>query len=227
VAALADSRRRVFDLQNEALLGYGIATDAVFIGDSITDMWALDVFFKGATGFVVNRGIAGDRTPFARRRFAADVLQLRPRLVVVLIGINNTWDLDIWWDATQARTSAVIEEEIVGDNATMIKAAKDAAIPMALCSILPTNIPFNGNSATRNRLVVAANERLRDVARQEGVVYVDYHRLLAEQDGLTMQPDVSDDGLHPHMVGYEIMANELLAALDSAGIRTIDRRSHA
>jgi lysophospholipase L1-like esterase len=227
VTANADTRRRVFDLQNEALLGYGVAVDAVFIGDSITDMWALDVFFKGTNGFVINRGIAGDRTQFTRRRIAADVLQLHPRLVVLLIGINNTWDLDVWWDATLARTPETIENEIIADSITIIKAAKEAAVPLALCSILPTNIPFNGNSAIRNKLVVAANARLREVASQEGAVFVDYHRLLAEKDGLTMQVGVSDDGLHPHMVGYEIMANELLTALDAVGVRAIERRRHA
>src|SRR5918911_1823821 len=100
----ADARRGAFDSHNEALLARDVPIAAVFIGDSITDMWALDVFFQSVSGFIVNRGIGGDRTPYVRRRFAADVLQLRPRLVVIMIGVNNTWDLDIWWDARQRRT---------------------------------------------------------------------------------------------------------------------------
>jgi hypothetical protein len=178
LAAAADSRRGVFDAHNEALLARAAPIDAVFIGDSITDMWALDVFFRGASGgYVVNRGIGGDRTPFVRRRFAADVLQLRPRLTVIKIGVNNTWDLDIWWDLSLVRTPEEIEDEIVSDVTAMVTAARADGIAVALCGILPTDIPFNGNTAARNWLIARANERLRDVARGEGMIYVDYHSL--------------------------------------------------
>jgi len=224
VAAAADSRRGVFDLHNEALLARDIPVDAVFIGDSITDMWALDAYVRGAAGgFVVNRGIGGDRTPFARRRFAADVLQLRPKLVVIKIGINNTWDLDEW-DPSLARTPEEIEEEIVTDVTAMVAAARADGITVALCSILPTNIPVNGNTATRNQLIARVNRRLREAARDAGATYVDYHSHLVADDGLTLRPALADDGLHPHTGGYDIMADVLLDTLNNAGIDTIQRR---
>lgn len=224
VAAAADSRRGVFDLHNEALLARAIPIDAVFIGDSITDMWALDAYFRGASGgFVVNRGIGGDRTPFVRRRFAADVLQLRPKLVVIKIGVNNTWDLDEW-DPSLARTPEDIEEEIVTDVTAMVSAARVNGLTVALCSVLPTNMPVNGNMATRNRLIARVNRRLREVARDAGATYVDYHSHLVADDGLTLRPELADDGLHPHTGGYDIMAGVLLDTLDKAGIDTIERR---
>jgi lysophospholipase L1-like esterase len=221
VTVHADSRRRVFDSQNEALLTYGAPIDAVFIGDSITDMWALEMYFRGRYGWIVNRGVAGDRTPFVRRRFEADVVQLRPRLAVVLIGINNTWDLDIWWDETRARTPEAIEEEIVADSTTMVRMARDAGIALALGSILPTAIAFNGNTAVRNNLVASVNRRLAQVAQEGGAVYVDYHRRLVAQDGFSLRPELADDGLHPHVRGYEIMAATLLDALAAANIEVI------
>jgi lysophospholipase L1-like esterase len=221
VVANADSRRRVFDSQNEALLTYKAPVDAVFIGDSITDMWALEMHFRGRSGIIVNRGIGGDRTPFLRRRFEADVVQLQPRLVVILIGINNTWDLDIWWDQSQARTPEAIEEEIVADSATMVRMATSAGIATALCSVLPTSISFNGNTAMRNTLVVRTNRRLERVAQDGGAIYVDYHRQLVAPDGLSLRPELADDGLHPHVLGYEIMTTTLLDALAAAGIGVI------
>ena len=68
LAVAADSRRGVFDYHNEALLARVVPIAAVFIGDSITDMWALDAFFQSTSGFLVNRGIGGDRSPYVRRR---------------------------------------------------------------------------------------------------------------------------------------------------------------
>jgi lysophospholipase L1-like esterase len=197
-----------------------VPVDAVFIGDSITEMWALDVYFQGASGFLVNRGIGGDRTPFVRRRFEADVLQLRPKLVVIKIGVNNTWDLDIW-DPLQRRAPDVVEEEIVSDISAIVSAARSADITVALCSILPTDVPFNGATGMRNALIDRANKSLRAIAQREGAIYVDYHRDLVAEDGLTLRPGLADDGLHPHVIGYQIMARVLLDTLGGAGVVVI------
>jgi lysophospholipase L1-like esterase len=226
VEVAADSRRDVFDYHNEALLARRVPIDAVFIGDSITDMWALDAFFEGTSGSIVNRGIGGDRTPYVRRRFAADVLQLHPRLVVVKIGVNNTWDLDEWVDDTR-RSPGEIEEGIVRDIAAMVTAARVNGIAVALCSILPTDVPFNGNTAVRNGIIVRANKRLRGLAAEQGATYVDYHSHLVGADGLTLRPGLADDGLHPHLMGYEIMARVLLETLAEAGIGVLKPRRRA
>jgi lysophospholipase L1-like esterase len=223
--AAADTRRGVFDAHNEALLAGGVPIDAVFIGDSITDMWALDAFFAGASGLIVNRGIGGDRTPFVRRRFDADVLQLHPRLVVIKIGVNNTWDLDTPWDPSVYRSPEEIEEEIVADVEAMVASAREREIVVALGSILPTDSPFEGTTGIRNELISRANTRLRGVAARHAAIYVDYHSHLAAEDGITLRPGLADDGLHPHVVGYAIMANVLLETLTAAGITLMKPRS--
>lgn len=225
VQAAADTRRGIFDMHNEAILASGLPVDTVFMGDSITEMWALDTFFQRTDGrLLVNRGIGGDRTPYGRRRFEADVLQLRPRLVVQKLGVNNIWDLDIWWDASQRREPADVEDEIVADNAAMVADARAHGIAMALCSILPTNIPFNGNTAIRNAIIARANRRLQDAAAHHGAVFVDYHSHLVGEDGLTLRDGLADDGLHPHVLGYRIMAQVLVDTLAAAGIDALKLR---
>ena len=66
--------------------------------------------------------------------------------------------------------------------------------------------------------------RLRTVAGRHGAVYVDYHRHLAADDGLTLRCGLADDGLHPHVVGYDIMAGVLLDTLADAGIDILAAR---
>ena len=85
-------------------------------------------------------------------------------------------------------------------------------------------MPFNGNTAVCNALIAHANARLRTVAGRYGTIYVDYHRNLAAADGLTLRPGLADDGLHPHVVGYEIMAGVLLDTLTAAGIDVLAAR---
>jgi lysophospholipase L1-like esterase len=223
IKAAADSRRGVFDMHNEALLAERLPVGVVFLGDSITDMWALDAFFRSPYGMVINRGIGGDRTEFARRRFDADVLQLQPRLLVMMIGINNCWDMNEW-DPTRRRTAAEVETQVVEDTAAMLAMARAARLPVALCSILPTDMPFDRIAAERNACVQRMNVRLRELAAQHDAPYVDYHSKLVAPDGLTLRDGLADDGLHPHTIGYRIMAETLVTALTGAGIDSLARR---
>lgn len=221
----ADNRRGVFDLQNESVLASGVPIDAVFIGDSITDGWALDAFFQGTGGLLINRGIGGDRTAFLRRRFEADVLQLRPEIVVLLHGINNTWDLDTWWDAQLRRTPEEIASEIVADTSAILEIARQQHLPVALCSMLPTDILYNANTPVRNRLVATVNAQMHNLVTGPNEVFVDYHTHFVSPDGVTLAPGWADDGLHPHVVGYRKMAAILLEHLEQAGLSILMPRA--
>ncbi|GAC1431828.1 MAG: SGNH/GDSL hydrolase family protein [Ktedonobacteraceae bacterium] len=221
----ADARRSVFDAHNESLVAKQSPVDAVFIGDSITDMWAIDAYFQGTHGVLVNRGIEGDITTVVRRRFAADVIQLRPRLVVIEIGVNNLWSLDIPLDTSHSQTQQEIEAEIITDISAMVKDALTHSIQVALSSLAPTNIPFDGNITMRNKIIQQVNERLKHIAHElQNVVFVDYHSHLVAEDGLTLRDGLADDGLHPHVIGYEIMANVLLNTLKEANVSILQTR---
>jgi len=209
----ADVRRGTFDGQNEQLLLEDVPVCAVFAGDSITESWALEAYLLGAEGVVINRGISGDSTQYLRRRFAADVLQLSPKLLVLKIGINNTWDLDQWAFPQWLKTPQDIEERIVADIADMIERATAQGIMVALGSLLPTDIPSLASNSIRNRLVRDVNTQLEALATQVEVVYVDYHGQMVQSDGVTLSPGLADDGLHPNALGYRIMIQTLLTTL--------------
>ena len=59
----------------------------VFFGDSITDLWHLDEYFPGKP--YINRGIGGQTTPQMLIRFRQDVIDLQPKVVVILAGTND------------------------------------------------------------------------------------------------------------------------------------------
>ena len=59
----------------------------VFFGDSITDIWHLDEYFPGKP--YVNRGIGGQTTPQMLVRFRQDVINLQPKVVIILAGTND------------------------------------------------------------------------------------------------------------------------------------------
>src|SRR6476661_6971058 len=61
----------------------------VFIGNSITEGWVKEDpdFFKGKS--YIGRGISGQTTPQMLVRFRQDVIELKPRVVVILAGTND------------------------------------------------------------------------------------------------------------------------------------------
>src|SRR6202008_5331 len=62
----------------------------VFMGDSITDGWDSPNnggFFPGQP--YINRGISGQTTPQMLIRFRRDVIELNPRVVLILAGTND------------------------------------------------------------------------------------------------------------------------------------------
>ncbi|MFD1677594.1 GDSL-type esterase/lipase family protein [Alicyclobacillus fodiniaquatilis] len=215
--AAADSRRGEFDIGNEIILSHGIPVDFVFIGDSITHMWDVYAYFGRSGQFVVNRGIGGDISEHVSKRFAADVVQLKPKHVVIKIGINNFWALDGWTAADRRQPKDIIPG-VVKDITAMVKEANANQITPIVCSILPTNIPASAGDVVRNEAVRATNAQLAEMAKREGAIYVDYHSHMTTEDGSRLRAELADDGLHPHVLGYDIMADVLRTELNKHGI---------
>ncbi|WP_235848381.1 GDSL-type esterase/lipase family protein [Litchfieldia alkalitelluris] len=200
------------------LIRHEAPVDFVFIGDSITDMWDIETYFGGNNRRLVNRGIGGDMTPFVRRRFAADVVQLKPTYAVIKIGINNTWALDEWQPQNR-KPAKQIHDEILNDIKDMVIQAKDAGIVPIIGSLLPTRIDTNKQTNERNELVLEINCSLKELTLIEDGIYIDYHSSMVEEDGKTLLPGLANDGLHPHVVGYDIMADVLRSELSKHGIQ--------
>src|SRR5881227_968884 len=100
----------------------------VFMGDSITDSWddpKYGGFFPGKP--YIDRGISGQTTPQMLVRFRADVIDLRPKVVVILAGTNDLAG------NTGPMTLEAIEDNLV----SMAELAKANSIKVVLASILP------------------------------------------------------------------------------------------
>lgn len=209
----ADVRRGFFDSWNEQTIREDREVGTVFIGDSITELWNLHAYFNPALGEIIeNRGISGDLASVMARRFEADVIQLRPRNVVILAGTNDVADL-IRADKP--------DDEIISTVTAAIEAMMDAAlaadIQVFVCSILPTNDDYRLHEK-RTTLRARINERLKAACQARGCIYVDYASEMRDTHG-NLRKGLSRDGLHPHSAGYKIMARVLLATARAHGVR--------
>jgi len=210
--AAADRLRGRFDFWNEEIIREDVAVGTVFMGDSITELWELAAYFAPSDGAILNRGIGGDITPHMAKRFEADVLQLRPRNVVILAGTN---DVSRMLDASKPDDEIITA--VTANIESMMDAARKAGINVFICSILPTNDDTR-NHQGKARLLPVINEKLKAACTARGCIYVDYASPMASCDG-SLRKDLARDGLHPHYAGYKIMACRLNEAARSRNIR--------
>ena len=167
----------------------------VFLGNSITAGWApyFATMFPGKP--YIGRGIGGQTTPQMLVRFRQDVIDLKPKVVVILAGTN-----DIAGN-TGPSTLEMIEDNI----ASMAELAKANGIRVVLSSVLPVyDYPWKPGLEPAPK-IIALNKWMRDYAREHGAVYLDYHSAMADARG-GMRSELANDGVHPNEAGYRIMA---------------------
>ena len=178
----------------------------VFMGDSITQMWQIEGpegSFPGKP--YINRGISGQTTPQMVLRFRQDVIALKPKVVVILAGINDI----------AGNTGPETLEQIEDNLASMADLATANQIRVVLCSTLPAFEITWHPGVTPALKVLALNEWIKAYAAQKGYIYVDYHSAMKDQrDGLP--PALSKDGVHPNPAGYAIMTPLVEAGIEKA-----------
>jgi acyl-CoA thioesterase I len=167
----------------------------VFFGNSITEGWAryFPTMFPGKP--YIGRGISGQTTPQMLVRFRQDVVDLKPKVVVILAGTNDI--------AGNTGPSTI---EMIEDNlASMAEVAKANGIRAVLSSVLPVyDYPWKPGLEPAPK-IIALNQWMKNYAREHGAVYLDYHSAMADARG-GMRSELSPDGVHPNEAGYRIMA---------------------
>jgi lysophospholipase L1-like esterase len=171
----------------------------VFLGDSITDYWKLADYFPGKPYIVINRGVDGQTTPEMLVRFRQDVIDLHPKVLVVLAGTNDIAGV----------TGHTRNEDIEANYASMAELARLHGIRVVFASLLPvhnyTEDAKESFTLRPRERILAINRWLKNYCEQNGLVYLDYFSALIDDKGM-LRRDLSDDGLHPNVAGYKIMA---------------------
>ncbi|MEO7273281.1 MAG: GDSL-type esterase/lipase family protein [Vicinamibacterales bacterium] len=189
------------------------ATEVVFMGDSITDAWVqprYGQFFPGKK--YTGRGISGQTTPQMLLRFRQDVINLKPKVVVILAGTNDI----------AGNTGPTTDEEIQGNLTSMSELAANAGIKVVFTSITPTSAYHlaNPNAAPQTSTrplarIRAINDWMKAYAASHKQVYVDYYSAMIDDKGM-LKSELSGDDLHPTAAGYAIMAPLAQAGIDKA-----------
>jgi lysophospholipase L1-like esterase len=186
----------------------------VFMGDSITDSWddpKYGGFFPGKP--YLDRGISGQTTPQMLIRFRAEVIALKPKVVVILAGTNDI-----------AGNTGPMSLEAIEDNLiSMAELARANKIRVVLSSVLPISDyektkegkPIIRSVQRPPEQIRALNNWMRKYAADSKAIYLDYYSAMVDDKGF-LKEELSEDGLHPNQEGYDIMAPLAERAITSA-----------
>lgn len=179
----------------------------IFFGDSITDIWNLDESFPGK-GYT-NRGIGGQTTSQMLVRFRQDVIDLQPKVVVILAGTNDI----------AGNSGPISNEDIEANYADFAELARANNIRVIFSSVLPVSNywPRSQDFFAQRPMsrILALNQWLTKYCADNNLIYLNYFPAMQDDKGL-MRKDLADDGLHPNKAGFAIMAPMAEKAIEKA-----------
>jgi lysophospholipase L1-like esterase len=178
----------------------------VFMGDSITDAWGRSrgKFFPGKP--YINRGISGQTTPQMLIRFRPDVINLKPKVVVILAGTNDI----------AGNTGPESLTDIEANFASMVELAEASHIRIVVSSVMPVCDYIKPQTARRPPdQIIALNQWLEEYSTKNNLIYLDYYSAMID-DHKMLKQDLTYDGLHPSDAGYEVMSPLASAAIAKA-----------
>ena len=177
----------------------------VFMGNSITEGWS----FFNKNFFIenpfVNRGISGQTTPQMLIRFKSDVVNLSPKSVVILAGINDI----------AGNTGPISIENTAENIISMAEIALANNIRVFICSTLPAlDFPWSPGLNPSSK-VIKLNKILKDYCKNKNLEYVDYYSFMSDENGGLKVPEYTsaDDLVHPNKAGYNVMEKIILKVI--------------
>lgn len=187
-------------LHDEKLAARDKSFELVMLGDSITHGWAgegKEVWRRYFADIpTLNLGFSGDRTENVLWRLIhGEVDGLNPKLVVIMIGTNNTGH-------------RMDSPEVIAVAVQKILAELDKRLPKAkvlVLAIFPRGESEIDPMRINNR---QANRLLKSIATDAGVEFADFNAAFLSETGdliLDNMPDL----LHPSALGYEVWAEQL------------------
>lgn len=159
-------------------------------------------FFSGNN--YVDRGVSGQNTTQMLARFDKDIVDLNPKVVVIMGGTNDL-------------AQGVTKKQILANLSAMAEKADAAGIKVVLCSVTPCNDNYSKLSPkNKGPHIIELNGMIKEYVDSKGFTYCNYWPALVADDQLALHPNYClYDRLHPGPDGYDVMEAIIKPIIDS------------
>lgn len=189
VAEYRAAKLNAYTVENEEYADYEV--DVAFIGDSLTDGYDLKKYYPQY--ITANRGISGDTTVGLEERLQVSLYDLKPKVVVMLIGANNM-------------------DSMLQNYERILVSIRDNLPDTRLIVLSLTSM--SGEWGKKNQLAAYNNVQLKLLAEKYSLEFVDlYSALLNPEDGEIFD-EYTTDGGHLTPLGYEVLTREITPAIE-------------
>ena len=180
----------IYEEENARFNDYDV--DVAFLGDSLTDLYDLQKYYPQFV--TANRGIGGDTTFGLEERLPLSVYDLKPKVAVLLIGVNNI--------------------ETMFENYESILIGFKENLPqtkIVLLSLTPTGREWS----YKNQIAALHNVKIKLMAQKYGYEYLDIFTPLFDLSSGELYAAYTNDGLHFTATGYEVITNAVTPTLNA------------
>lgn len=167
--------------------------DVAFLGDSLTDGYDVANYFPNYV--VSNRGIGGDTTFTLEERLQVSAYDLKPKVVVMLIGANNF--------------------KTMFDNYEDILIGLKENLPNTKVILLSLS-SMSGEWGKNNQLAAYNNVKIKMLADKYNFTYVDIYSPLLNIETGEIYPEYTTDGGHLTKEGYDVITNTITPYIEEA-----------
>ncbi len=199
----------------------------VIIGDSITDVkfnrkkrfsikgnnnypLQLKKIFKNYSKDidVEIRGIASNRTYHVYDRLTADCINLKPDVIIMLIGVNDAWENYVPEKYPPLlRPMEPHMREIYRRINTELSDAQVLYLMPFMIDAVEEKLPFH-------KVLDEFREKLKNLAAEHGAKVLDLQLVFNEKQKTTDPKKLAIDGIHPTNLGHKVIADAIVEVID-------------
>jgi lysophospholipase L1-like esterase len=185
-----DSKVALYEHENEHYDDYEV--DVAFIGDSLTDGYDLKKYYPQYV--TANRGIGGDTTFGLEERLQVSLYDLKPKVVVMLIGANNM--------------------DCMFDNYESILISLKENLPDSKIVLLSLTAMGGEHWGRKNELAAYNNVKIKLYAEKYGFTFIDLFSALYDVEIGEVYEGYTVDGGHFTHEGYVVVTNQITPILE-------------
>ena len=190
VRAYFDAKMEQYKRENDEYEDYEV--DVAFIGDSLTDGYDLAQYYPQYV--TANRGIGGDTTFGVEERLQVSLFDLKPKVVVMLIGVNNM-------------------DTMLQNYESILRSLKED-LPESKIVLLSLTSMGGEHWGRKNQLAAYNNVSIKLLAQKYGYTYVDLYSALFDLSTGEIYESYTTDGGHLTPLGYSVVTAQITPVLE-------------